>query len=147
MQCTFSCAFFLVANAVLSPWRRRDLQCPDHPDDAVRPTERPPSPLPRPRPRTDTPSAAPWCALPLKMHLSVLSHSKMPPTSGPSIGPRTLVRAAASPGAGVGAVMDVDRASRRGLTPQRARWRAPRRTRAQAPRCVRAPAPLRVRAP
>jgi len=32
----------------------------------------------------------------------------MPPTSGPSIGPRTLVRAAASPGAGVGAVMDVD---------------------------------------
>ena len=32
----------------------------------------------------------------------------MPPTSGPSIGPRTSVSAAASPGAGVSAVMDVD---------------------------------------
>jgi len=108
MQCTFCCAFFLVANAVLSPRRRRDLLCPNHPGDAVRPTERPPSPQPRPRPRTDTPSAAPWCALAVKVHLSVVSRSKMPPTSGPSIGPRTLASSAASPGAGVGAVMDVD---------------------------------------
>jgi len=108
MQCIFCCAFFLVANAVLSPPRRSDLLLPDHPGDAVRPTERPPSPLPRPGPRTDTPSAAPWCALALKVHLSVVSHRKMPPTSGPSIDPRTLASAAASPGAGVGAVMVVD---------------------------------------
>jgi len=108
MQCIFCCAFFLVANAVLSPRRRRDLLCPDHPGDALRPTEGPPSPLPRPRPRTDTFSAAPWCALALKVHLSGVSHRKMPPTSGPSIGPRTLASAAASPGAGVGAVTDVD---------------------------------------
>jgi len=108
MHCIFCCAFFLVANAVLSPRRRRDLLGPDRPGDAVRPTERPPYPLPRPRPRTDTPSAAPWCALSLKVHLSVVSHSKMPPTSGPSIGPRTFASAATSPGASVGAVVDVD---------------------------------------
>jgi len=108
MRCIFCCAFFLVANAVPSPRRRRDLLFPDHPGDAIRPTERPLYPLPRPRPRTDTPSAAPWCALALKVHLSAMSHRKMPPTSGPSIGPRTLASAAASPGTGVGAVMDVD---------------------------------------
>jgi len=108
MQCIFCCEFFLVANAVLSPRRRRDLLGPDHPGDVVRPTERPPSPLPRPPPRTDTPSAAPWCALALKVHFSIVSHSRMPPTSGPSIGPRTLASAATSPGAGASAVMDVD---------------------------------------
>jgi len=59
MQCIFCCAFSLVANAVLSPRRRRDLLCPYHPGDAVRPTERPPSSLPRPRQHTDTPSVAP----------------------------------------------------------------------------------------
>ena len=75
MQCIFCCAFFLVANAVLSPRRRRDLLFPDHPGDAIRRTERPLYPLPRPRPRTDTPSAAPWCALAVKVHLSVVSHS------------------------------------------------------------------------
>ena len=93
---------------MLSPRRRRDLLCPYHPGDAVRPTERPPSSLPRPRQHTNTPSAALWCALALKVHLLVVTHSKMPLTSGPSIGPRTLASAAASPGTGVGAVMDVD---------------------------------------
>ena len=93
---------------MLSPRRRRDLLCPDRQGDAVRLTGRPLSPLPRPRPRTDTASAAPWSTLALKEHLLVVSHSKMPPTSGPSIGPRTLASAVASPGAGVGAMMEVD---------------------------------------
>jgi len=140
MQCIFCCAFFLVANAVLSPRRRRDLLCPDHPGDAVRPTERPPSPLPRPRPRTDTPSAAPWCALALKVHLSGVSHSKMPPTSGPSIGPRTLASAAASPGAGVGAVMDVDAGVSTGAgasTSERAGGRRDGRERRRLDACAR----------